>query len=279
MKTPALTPATRRGFLRAATALGGAALAAPARAADSPPSPASPAPTFADFRHGDETILILLYPGFTALDAMGPEYMFSGMMGATVRFIARTLDPVKTESGFFVTPHLTFDQCPAKPTVVLVPGGASGTLAALGDAGLLAFLRDVAPRATFMASVCTGSLLLGAAGLLQDYQATSHWQTLELLPLFGAKPSPDRVVIDRNRVTGAGVTAGLDLGLTLVRHFRGDLYAKGTQLLAQYDPQPPFPAEGNPRTADPGVVKLLNEMHKPFIDRMGEAIQAARKAP
>ena len=125
--------------------------------------------------------------------------------------------------------------------------------------------------------MCTGSLLLGAAGLLDDYEATSHWQTLELLPLCGARPSKKRVVFDRDRVTGAGVTAGLDLALEIVQRYRGDFYAKGVQLLAQYAPQPPFPGSGDPATADPDVVKLMNGMHKPFVDLLGNSIKAVAK--
>lgn len=274
---PSLDPATRRGFLRALSALPVLAAARVAAESSAPAATvhadAAAIPGMEELRHGDERIVILLYPGFTAMDAMGPEYMLSGMMGATVRFIAKTTDPVKTESGFHVVPQLDFAHCPEKPTLVLVPGGATGTLNALEDKETLAFLRDVAPRSTWMGSVCTGSLLLGAAGLLRGVEATSHWQTLELLPLCGAIPSKHRVVYDQNRVTAAGVTAGLDLGLSLVRRFRGDFYAKGTQLLAQYDPQPVFANEGNPETADPKVVNLLEAMHQPFVDRMGDVIK------
>ncbi len=273
--SPMIDAATRRGFLRALTALAGAAALPPARAAEA----ASPEHAAAAImKTGSEVILIVLYPGFTAMDAMGPEYMLSCMAGAKVRFIAATRDPVKTESGFLVTPHLSFAECPPKPTLVLVPGGASGTLQALGDAALLAFLRKVSTDAARMGSVCTGSLLLGAAGLLDGYEATSHWQTVDLLSLTGAKPSRKRVVFDRDRVTGAGVTAGLDLGLALVREYRGATYAQGVQLLGEYDPRPDFPAEGNPATANPVMVKLLNDMHQPFIAQMGDAVRKARAA-
>jgi cyclohexyl-isocyanide hydratase len=233
-------------------------------------------PDMADLmRKGSERILILLYPGFTAMDAIGPEYALSCMMGATMRFIAKTAKPVRTESGFDVTPHLTFDQLPEKPTLFIVPGGTSGTIAAIEDAATRDFIRKAGSVSQLVGSVCTGSLLLGAAGLLDGYEAASHWQTLELLPIFGAKPSRKRVVFDRNRVTGAGVTAGLDFSFELVRHFRGDTYAKGVQLLGQYDPQPPFAGGGNPDTADPLLVALLNEMHRPFIASYAESIRKA----
>ncbi len=225
------------------------------------------------FPVGEEKILILIYPGFTAMDALGPEYFLSCMTGARVRFIAKTAAPVRCESGFEITPHLTFGQLPEKPDLFLVPGGAGGTLEAVGDRVTCDFIRKAGLSSTMAGSVCTGSLLLGVAGLLEGYEATSHWQTLELLPLFGAIPSKKRVVFDRDRVTGAGVTAGLDLALELVRLYRGDFYARGVQLLGEYDPRPVFPGGGNPETAGADITGLLNEMHRPFVDRMGATIR------
>jgi len=222
---------------------------------------------------GNEEILILIYPGFTAIDAIGPEYILSGMMGASVRLVAKTAKPLKSESGIEFVPHLTFADCSRKPTLFIVPGGVAGTIAAIEDPATLRFIREVGGASKIAGSVCTGSLLLGSAGLLQGYAATSHWQTLDLLRMVGAEPKNERVVFDRNRVTGAGVTAGLDFALELVKYFRGDFYAKGMQLLAQYDPQPPFPGGGNPMTADPSVVALLNEMHQPLTDKFSIAIK------
>ncbi len=269
-QTPAIDPVTRRRFLHALTALA----AAPSLAQNTPPKPLDPGDLM---RAGTEKVFILLYPGFTALDAIGPEYMLSCMVGATVRFIAKTTKPVRAESGFEVTPHLSFADLPEKPTLFLVPGGTRGTLEAIGDAETRNFVRKAGTTAELCASVCTGSLLLGAAGLLNGYEATSHWQMVELLPIFGARPSTKRYVFDRNRATAAGVTAGLDFSLELVRRYRGDLYAQGVQLLGEYDPQPSFPKAGNPATADDRLVLLLNEMHKPFVDQMGDAIRTARR--
>lgn len=282
-----ISPATRRAFLRLLGAAGASALLAPAIAAAHPAgsggsisdSHALPGGAIPQIKVGDETILILLFPGFTAIDAIGPEYIFSGMMGATVKFVAKTAAPVRAESGFEVSPAFTFENCPRKPTLLLVPGGTDGVLRALEDKDTLEFIRRIGGAADLAGSVCTGSILLGAAGLLDGYEATSHWQTRELLPLLGAKPVDKRVVFDRNRVTGAGVTAGLDLALELVRRFRDDFYAKGMQLLAEYDPQPPFAGGGDHRTADPRVVLLLNEMHRPFVTMMGETAQKHRLAP
>lgn len=280
---PNLTASTRRAFLQALTTLGAggvlSALGGTLRAGEVDPSKPQPSGSGEDspIRMGSEKIVILIYPGFTAIDAIGPEYILSGMMGATVRFVAKTTSPVKCETGFDIIPQLSFADCPPKPTLFLVPGGTAGTIAAIQDPATIQFIQKVGGASEMAGSVCTGSLLLGAAGLLQGYTAASHWQTLDLLPLVGATPSDKRVVFDRNRVTGAGVTSGLDFALELVRHYRGDFYSKGMQLLAQYEPQPPFPGGGDPKTADPSVVALLNEMHVPLIDNFSNAIAEASR--
>ena len=228
------------------------------------------------FPAGSEEIVILIYPGFTAMDALGPEYFLSCLTGAKVRLIAKTATPVRSESGIYITPHLTFKDLPKNVDLFLVPGGASGTLAALQDPETIDFIRSAGKASKITGSICTGSLLLGAAGLLEGYEATSHWQTVKLLPLCGAVPSSRRVVFDRDRTTAAGVTAGLDLALEIVRKYRGDQYARGVQLLAEYDPQPLFPGGGNPSTADPEITGVLNEMHRPFIDQFDSALRSAR---
>jgi cyclohexyl-isocyanide hydratase len=231
---------------------------------------------------GSEQIAFLVYPEFTALDALGPHYALAGMMGATVRFVAKTLDPVPCEGasqgGFCVRPHYTFSNCPQQLDLLLVPGGLVGTLAAIEDMDTVRFLQRRAASTKLVGSVCTGSLLLGVAGLLKGRKATSHWQTLQVLKDVGASPVNERIVFDgSDRVTAAGVSAGLDLGFELVRRYRGDLYAKGMQLLGEYDPQPPFPGGGNPKTADPTAVNMLNMMHVPLVERFREAI--ARTMP
>jgi len=229
---------------------------------------------------GSEQIAILVYPEFTALDALGPHYALAGMMGATVRFVAKTLDPVPCEGaskgGFCVKPQLTFADCPEQLDLLLVPGGLVGTFAAIEDKDTIKFLQSRAAKTKLVGSVCTGSLVLGAAGLLKGRKATSHWQMLEVLKDVGAVPVSERVVFDgTDRVTAAGVSAGLDLGFELVRRYRGDFYAKGMQLLAEYDPQPPFPGGGNPNTADPTAVNMLNMMHAPLVEKFKIAIAHA----
>lgn len=264
---------TRRAFMRALAATAAVASSSQANAAKSPDEEAH-TKAMDTLKPGSETIIIMLFTGFTALDAIGPEYILSTMAGAKVKFVAKTLAPVTCETGFEVTPQYSFKDCPTAPDLFLVPGGTAGLMAALGDAETMEFIRKTGTTSKLTGSVCTGALLLGAAGLLKGYEATSHWQTVDLLTICGARPSAKRVVFDRDRVTGAGVTAGLDMSLEIVQRFRGDFYAKGVQLLAQYAPQPPFPNAGDPATADPDIVSLLNGMHKPFVDLLGKSVQA-----
>jgi len=216
--------------------------------------------------HGNETIVLVAYPGFTLLDLVGPQYMLGNLLGATVHIAAKSLDPVHSDMGPALVPTTTFADCPTEVTLVMLPGGTSGTLAAMQDAGLLAFLRDRARHARWMASVCTGSLVLGAAGLLRGYRATSHWVARDLLADFGAMPVNERVVFDRDRVTGAGVTAGLDFGLSMVQKLRGREYAEAVQLLGEYDPAPPLHA-GSLDEAPHETVAMLEQMLAGFVDK------------
>jgi len=210
-----------------------------------------------------DQIAMLCYPGMTILDLIGPHYMFTGLMGATVHLVAKTRDPVKSDAGITVIPTATFDEVPRDLTVLFSPGGSEGTLAAMRDEKTRAFMADRGSRARYVTSVCTGSLVLGAAGLLKGYKATSHWGGLEALTAFGATPVDARVVKDRNRITGAGVTAGLDFGLQMAAELRDPTYAQGLQLMCEYDPQPPYNS-GSLRTAPPEVVALMKPMLVPF---------------
>lgn len=212
---------------------------------------------------GSEVVAILVYPGFTALDVFGPHHFLISMSGARIHLVGETGEPVRTDSGVLIHPTKSFDDCPDEVTILLVPGGTLGTLAAARSRSVRDFLRSRAAHADWIASVCTGSLILGAAGLLQGYQATSHWLVRDQLALFGAAPVDRRVVVDRNRVTGAGVTAGLDFGLTLVEKQRGREYAEAVQLFSEYDPQPPL-ASGSEDKADPETVAMLRKMHGAF---------------
>lgn len=219
-------------------------------------------------------LAILLYPEFTALDVFGPHHMFINLWGEQTHLVAKSLDPVATDTGVLVQPTTTLADCPKDLLVLMVPGGTMGTLAAMQDPEIIAFLQDRAPRTQWVTSVCTGSLVLGAAGLLKGYQATSHWLTHGVLTELGATLVRERVVTDRNRITGGGVTAGIDFGLSIIEALRGRDYAETVQLFAEYDPAPPFDA-GSPDKARPETKRILVEMFAPFVE---QTHQVAREA-
>lgn len=263
----------RRDFLRvAATALAASPWLAKGAAAEQPTA-GSGMSALPPGWTGSEQIGMLLYPGFTALDFVGPHHMFASLMGSTVHQIAKTMAPVTSENHLAIVPTTTFAQAPRDLDILFVPGGGDDTLGAMQDAELLSFLADRGSRAKWVTSVCTGSLVLGAAGLLKGYKATSHWVTRPLLKHAGATPVEARVVRDRNRITGAGVSAGLDLGLTLVGMLRDRAYAESVQLLCEYAPEPPFHA-GSPRTAPPKVKAMVADM---FVDFNSSARTALAK--
>jgi cyclohexyl-isocyanide hydratase len=224
---------------------------------------------------GNEQIAMLLYPSFTALDLVGPQYMFASLMGAKVHLVAKAKTPVMSDTGMAIVPTATFDQCPKSLDILFVPGGSQGTLNAMQDKATLRFLADRGARAKLVTSVCTGSLVLGAAGLLEGYKATSHWATRDLLTHFGATPTDARVVRDRNRITGAGVTAGLDFGLSIVGQLRDREYAETVQLLAEYAPEPPFSA-GSVRTAAPHTKKVIDKMFVGFVEQAKHVSKKSR---
>jgi cyclohexyl-isocyanide hydratase len=269
-------PIERRDFLRTAAA---SLAASPwlARAADTPRVPAAghDMGSLPASWTGKEQVGLVLYPGFTALDLVGPQHMFASLMGATVHLIARTTKAVVSDNQLAIMPTTTLARAPRDLDILFVPGGGEGTLAALQDDALLGFLADRGSRAGWVSSVCTGSLILGAAGLLKGYQATSHWAVRPLLGETGATPVEARVVRDRNRITGAGVSAGLDLGLTLVGLLRDAGYAQTVQLLAEYAPEPPFQA-GTPRTAPPDVRATVEDMFKGYQAQAQTALRRRR---
>jgi cyclohexyl-isocyanide hydratase len=221
---------------------------------------------------GKEQIAFLIYPEFTALDMVGPHYMLTSLMGATTHLVAKSREIVKSDAGLMFQPSATFDDCPADLDIICVPGGTAGTLAAMQDDATVRFLKDRGSRAKFVTSVCTGSLVLGAAGLLTGYRATSHWVARSLLPIFGAIPAEGRVVRDRNRITGGGVTAGIDFGLALVGQLRDREYAEGVQLLAEYAPEPPYDA-GTPQRAPANVKAMMEGMFTEFNEKTARIAQ------
>jgi cyclohexyl-isocyanide hydratase len=209
-------------------------------------------------------IALLAYPAMTALDLIGPHHILSMLPNVRVHLVAKTLEPITSDLGLVITPSITFDECPLQVEVLFAPGGTRGTLEAMADEATLAFMRSRGQQARWVTSVCTGSLILGAAGLLQGRRATSHWVTRDLLSCFGAVPVAQRVVRDEHVVTGAGVTAGLDFALTLAAEISDTAHAHKIQLVAEYDPDPPFDA-GSPERAGQQTTQALREMLAPFL--------------
>jgi cyclohexyl-isocyanide hydratase len=218
------------------------------------------------------TIGMVLYPDFTHLDMTGPFEVFGRMPEARVLALAATSDPVKSDTGLRILPDATFDEAPALD-VICVPGGP-GVNGRLEDEAFLGFLRRQGERARWVTSVCSGSLLLGAAGLLKGYRAATHWLSMDFLPLFGAIPVRERVVVDRNRITGGGVTAGIDFGLVVAAELRGAEVAKRIQLMMEYDPAPPFRC-GSPETAEPEIVDAVRRQGARYLDARWEVAKRA----
>lgn len=196
-------------------------------------------------------IAFLLFPGLTQLDLTGPAQILSRLPGAKLDLVWESLDPVMSDAGFAIVPTATFAGV-SRADIICVPGGVGVTDVMNNDAAM-AWIRAVGGQATWVTSVCTGSLILGAAGLLKGYRATTHWAWHDHLALFGAVPVKARTVTDRNRVTGGGVTAGIDFALSLAALVSGEAVAKTLQLAFEYDPAPPFDS-GSPERAEPAIV-------------------------
>ncbi len=199
---------------------------------------------------------LLVFPRVQQLDLTGPYEVFASLPDARVHLIAKTLAPITSATGLVLTPTITVSDCPALD-VLCVPGGV-GVNALMEDAETLAFVRRQASTARYLTSVCTGALVLGAAGLLTGRRATTHWAAHDLLSAFGAIPVEGRVVRDGNLVTGGGVTAGIDFALTLAAELTDEATAQAIQLQHEYAPAPPFDA-GRPETADPAVTAVARK--------------------
>ena len=273
---------------RAGLALSAGSLLAPASAAEPSavtPAAAKPAAvTAADHSMKDygvptgppQKVAMLAYPGMTALDLIGPNQVLSGLMNIEVHLVWKDKSLISTDSGVVIQPNLTFKDCPENLTVLFVPGGAEGTVALMNDPVVLDFLRHKGKTARYVTSVCTGSLILGAAGLLKGYRATSHWAFRDLLPLMGATLVAERFVEDRNRITGAGVTAGLDMSFHLASKLRNEKYAKAMELGLEYDPQPPYHA-GTPAGAGADITQMLQALYTPVHEGAQAAATQAKK--
>ncbi len=219
---------------------------------------------------------MLIFPQMTQLDMTGPYEVLARLPDSKVDIVARSMDPVTTDRGLQILPTATYETCPPLD-VVMVPGGP-GQQQLMEDEAALGFLRKQAATAKYVTSVCTGSLVLGAAGLLKGKRATSHWAALEHLKLLGAVPVSEKVVIDGNIVTGAGVTSGIDFALTLAAILEGEQTAREIQLQIEYDPAPPFDS-GSPNKAAPETVEKLrgrlarlNEERRTVATRVGKKL-------
>ena len=216
---------------------------------------------------------LLLYPKLTQLDLTGPFEVLCRMSNTQVHLVWKNREPVVSDRGLGLLPTMTLDECPALDAVV-VPGGA-GQVALMDDMAVLGFLTRQAAKARYMTSVCTGALVLGAAGLLKGRRATTHWLSMDHLPLLGATPVSERIVVDGPVVTGGGVTAGIDFGLKLASILRGEAEARRIQLEIEYNPQPPFNA-GTPETAGPEAVAAIQKRMAPFLAARREATLRAK---
>jgi cyclohexyl-isocyanide hydratase len=216
-------------------------------------------------------VAFLLFPQVTQLDLTGPAQVLSRLGNARVELVAKSRDPVATDAGFALLPTATFAEVPAAE-ILCVPGGF-GTVAAMEDEETLGWVRQVAADAQWVTSVCTGSLLLAAAGLLRGYRAACHWASRDQLAWFGAEPVAERVVFDRNRVTGGGVTAGIDFALALTARIRGADHARLVQLALEYDPSPPFDS-GSPERADAATIARYQAMAERAVPGRADKVRA-----
>ncbi|WP_381803864.1 DJ-1/PfpI family protein [Streptomyces niveus] len=211
---------------------------------------------------------ILLFNDHTTLDFVGPHTAFAGA-GMRVHLVSSTLEAVVSDTGVTIAPTVTFDDCPSRLDILFVPGGSVDKV--MLDSATIAFLADRGATASYITSVCTGSLVLASAGLLDGYRAATHWSTRDHLARLGVEVSTERVCIDRNRFSGGGVTAGIDFGLTVTAHALGERTAKFTQLAMEYDPKPPLDA-GSPQGAGPEVVALFHEWSSKADDDLRNSV-------
>jgi cyclohexyl-isocyanide hydratase len=207
---------------------------------------------------------LLVFPRMTQLDMTGPFEVFARIPNANVHLVWKRIEPVMSDKGLTVLPTTTCADCP-QLDIICVPGGP-GQIDLMEDRDIIDFVRRQGARARYVTSVCTGALVLGAAGLLRGYKAATHWASMDNLEHFGAIPCKARVCIDRNRITGGGVTAGIDFGLVVASHLTDRMTAETIQLYMEYDPEPPF-AAGSHDTAPAEVLAAFKEMAKPMLAR------------
>ncbi|WP_066590899.1 DJ-1/PfpI family protein [Sphingomonas pruni] len=218
------------------------------------------------------SVAFLLFPNVTQLDLTGPAQVLSRLGNVTLDLVWKDRAPVATDAGFAIVPTATFAEI-SHADILCVPGGM-GVTEVIADDQAMAWVRSIGAEARWVTSVCTGSLILGAAGLLKGYRAATHWSWRDYLAMFGAEMVPERVVVDRNRVTGGGVTAGIDFALTLMAEVRSPQFAKAVQLSLEYDPAPPFDA-GSPEKAGPELVATYQRRAAQLAPDREEKFRAA----
>ena len=197
----------------------------------------------------------LVYPGFTTLDLIGALQPLAQIPDVKTEIVAREPGANPTDTGAAIMADANFETASTAPDVILVPGGGTPSIDVLEDQATMDFLAKQGETTGWIVAVCTGSLLLGKAGLLKGYKAASHWSVIDTLDAFGAIPVHERVVVDRNRCTGGGVTAGVDIGLTVAGKLAGEDTARVIELVLEYNPAPPF-GTGHPTIADKTTLEL-----------------------
>lgn len=224
--------------------------------------------------HANFTIGLLIFPHMTQLDFTGPFEVFARVPDTRVHVLWKKIEPVTSDTGLAILPTTTLDDCPALD-LICIPGGP-GQIALMDDEQILTFVRRQGNQAKFVTSVCTGALVLGAAGLLQGYKAGTHWMSRDQLAYFGATLVEKRIVVDRNRITGGGVTAGIDLALYVASLITNEQTARTIQLGLEYDPEPPFNS-GSPEKANPAEVSAARQRAAAMLSKRLAATQRAAK--
>jgi cyclohexyl-isocyanide hydratase len=215
----------------------------------------------------------VIFPDLTQLDFTGPQQVLARLPNSAMHIVAKSADPVPSDSGLSLVPTHTFATCPPLD-LICVPGGSGGVVRAMADRETIDFIRRQASAATYVTSVCTGAFILGAAGLLKGRRATTHWAFTQLLPLVGATHEKGRIVKDGNLITAGGVTSGIDFGLSMVAEIAGGTVAQAIQLGLEYDPHPPFDAGHPDRAPDAAkavVASRYEAARSAFRDGIGRA--------
>ena len=221
------------------------------------------------------SVAFLVFPNVTQLDLTGPAQVLSRLGNTEVNLVWKDKEPVPTDAGFPLLPTATFDEI-ERADILCVPGGL-GTMDIMQDEAVLDWLRKIAGEASWVTSVCTGSLVLGAAGLLKGYKSACHWASIDQLAFFGATPVRDRIVEDRNRFSGGGVTSGIDFALALAARIRNEDFARFIQLSIEYDPNPPFDS-GSPDKAPPEILERYYKMIEANVPDREAKVKAIAEA-